>query len=66
MSFLCQCSEDLCLVKKGPSKYLGDGVTKEMVTNCDRVHFSCENEWTQKGQGCGKTHVTLIQEMNSQ
>ncbi len=45
--------------------YLGDNGAKELVIIYDHVHFSCKNEWSLlKGRSCGKTHVTLIQEMN--
>ncbi len=39
--------------------YLGDDGVKELVIICDHIHFSS----LPKGRGCGKTHVTLIQEM---
>ncbi len=50
--------------------YLGDDGAKELVIICELVNFSHNGLKTAssllKGRGCGKTHVTLIQEMNSQ
>ncbi len=70
--FVSECLEDTSLVKNGSNMYLSHDGVKELVIICDHVHFCYRNEMTQtassllKGRSCGKTHVTLIQEMNGQ
>ncbi len=70
--FVSECLEDMCLVKNGSNMYLGDVGAKELIIICDHVNFSVRMNGLKtvssllKGRGHGETHVTLIQEMNTQ
>ncbi len=67
---MSECLIDMCLAKIVTNLYPGDDEAKDLVLICDHVHFSHKNKWTKtassplKWWGCGKTHVTVIQEMN--
>ncbi len=43
---MCECSEDMSLVKKGSHMNIGNDGAKELVIICDHVHFSNKNDWT--------------------
>ncbi len=45
--FVSECSQDMCLVKNGSIMYLGDDGVKELIINCDHIHFSGKNELNQ-------------------